>query len=354
MTLLAKGLHQRGHEVTVMVFYGGGFFEPELAAAGVPLISLEKRGRWDMTGFLWRLVRRLREARPEVVYSFLPVPNLIAALVKPLLPGARLVWGLRVSMMDMAHYDRLSRWIYRLEGWMARLPARIIANSERGREFAIERGFPGPKLAVVFNGIDTGRFQPDPGAGRRLRAEWGIGEDDFLVGHVGRLDPMKDHPNFLRAAAVFSSQWKKARFVCVGGGPEDYGAALLEMSDALGLSDALHWAGAREDLTDIYNALDVFTLPSIREGFPNVVGEAMACGVPCVVTDVGDAARITGKEGWVVEPGNPEALAGAWLEIARMDAGQRREAGRRAVERIQEHFTLARMIEETEVCLTNL
>ncbi|MCH8077882.1 MAG: glycosyltransferase, partial [SAR324 cluster bacterium] len=153
----------------------------------------------------------------------------------------------------------------------------------------------------------------------------------------------------------FAPQWGKARVGGVGGGPEDYRAGLLKMSDALGLSDALHWAGPRGDLPAVHNALDVFTLSSsFGEGFPNALGEAMACGTPCVATDVGDAARIAGKEGRVVEPGNPEALAGAWLEIARMDAGQRREAGRRAVERIQEHFTLARMIEETEVCLTNL
>ena len=152
-------------------------------------------------------------------------------------------------------------------------------------------------MAVIPNGIDTSRFREMPGSGARLRALWGVRDDQILIGLVGRLDYMKDHPTFLRAAAKLTHHNDSVRFVCVGGGPISYAAQLKDLSSELGLHDRIVWAGDQDDMPSVYSALDLLVSSSSGEGFSNVIGEAMACGVPCVVTDVGDSALIVGETG---------------------------------------------------------
>jgi glycosyltransferase involved in cell wall biosynthesis len=310
VAVLAQGLRQRGHDAKVMVFYGGGALEGDLESAGVPLIVIGKRGRWDVPGFLWRLLKALRRERPDVIYSWLPVANLLALAFKPLLPGAKLAWAVCASNMDLSRYDWLVRLTTRVEARCSRWVPCVISNSHSGRDYAIGDGFPASTLKVVPNGIDTARFRPDRAIGLPLRAEWGVAERQPLIGLVGRLDPMKGHPVFLRAAEKLSERLPEARFVCVGDGAADYRQSLRALADWLGLGEKLIWTGTRVDMPEVYNALDIaVSSSSYGEGLPNMLGEAMACGVPCVVTEVGDSAWVVGDTGVVVPPDAPEALA---------------------------------------------
>lgn len=305
---LARGLHERGHRVLIATFYGGGPLEEELA--GIPVRDLGKKGRWDLLGFLTRLVRLVREEKPDILHGYLAIPNILTVLLKPLFPRTRMVWGTRNAKLYFDRYDRVRRLAYRVERLLSRFADLIIANSYRGRDYAADYGFPEDKIVVIPNGIDTERFHPDLEARRRLRAEWGVAEDEKLVGLVGRLAPMKDHATFLEAAALLARERRDVRYVCVGEGPAGYRQELRALSARLGLKERLLWAGARKDMPAVHNALDVAASSSYDgEGFPNVVGEAMACGVPCVVTDVGDSARVVGETGVVVPPGDPRALA---------------------------------------------
>ena len=152
-------------------------------------------------------------------------------------------------------------------------------------------GYPTERMTVVHNGIDCDRFRPDSEARQRVRAEWGIRSDEPLVGLVGRMDPKKDHVNFLKAAALTKVRHPRARFVCVGDDPAAYRNTLIAQAEVLGLSNDLIWSPAKVLVQEVYNACDVVVLSSaFGEGFPNVVGEAMACEKRCVVTNVGDAA----------------------------------------------------------------
>ena len=175
--------------------------------------------------------------------------------------------------------------------------------------------FPSEKTVVVPNGIDTNRFQPAPDLGRQVRADWGVSDREPLIGLVARFDPLKDHRTFLSAAAILAGKRPDLRFACVGDGPADYRTELHELGQSLGLDGRLIWAGERDDMPAVYNALDFLCLSSFSEGFPNVVGEAMACGKPCVVTDVGDASAIVGNTGIVVPPRDPERLAQGCREM---------------------------------------
>lgn len=349
---LAIGLTHRGHAIVVAVFFGGGVYEAELAEAGVRVINLGKQGRWDVLIFLSRLVRLLRKEHPAVVHSYLAVPNILAILLRPLLMSTRIILGVRASNMDLSRYDWLARLSYALERRLARFADLIIANSYAGKRHAVANGFQENKIVVIPNGIDTEYFKFDPEGRRHVRSAWGLVDDEILVGLVARLDPMKDHPNFLEAASRIARERHDVRFVCVGDGPVAYTEALKQQAVALGLAKQLIWAGARDDMPAVYSALDLSSSSSsFGEGFPNTIAEAMACGVPCVVTDVGDSRQIVRDTGFVVEPGNPVALASAWQVAFGERGAARARRGQMARKRIIEHFSLERLIKETALVL---
>lgn len=349
LVTLTKELAKRGHQVAVAVFYSGGVFEAELAAAGVRLIRLDKKGRWDVLPFLIRLVRLVRQERPAVLHGYLTVSNLFTAVLKPLISGTRVVWGVRASNMDFSRYDWLSHLTDLLERKLSRLADCIIANSHAGKHCAVMKGFSEDKIVVIPNGIDTTRFQFDPEGRWRVRAEWGAGEDEILVGLAARLDPMKDHPTFLEAASRIVSERHNVRFVCVGEGSGAYAETLKQQAVALGLSGKLIWAGARDDMPSVYSALDIASSSSsFGEGFSNTIAEAMACSVPCVATDVGDSAWIVGGAGIIVTPADPHALAGGLMRLIDLPASQRIAIGEAASMRIAEEFGVEALASHTE------
>lgn len=352
LVVLAKGLASRGHVVSVAVFFGGGVFESELARAGVRVINLGKQGRWDILPFLNRLVGLLRKVRPVVIHSYLGVPNILAAILKPLLPGTRIVWGVRASNVDLSRYDWLSRFAYTLERRLARFADRIIANSNAGKRHAVANGFPERNMVVIPNGIDTEYFRFDPEGRRQVRLALGVGADDILVGLAARLDPMKDHPVFLEAASHIARECRDVRFVCVGSGPADYSEALKQHAAALGLTNQLIWVGARDDMPAVYSALDIaVSSSSYGEGFSNTIAEAMACGVPCVVTDVGDSALIVGDPGNVISASDHRALAAAIQRLTKLPAERRREISEACRARVVSEFGTDRLLQRTEQVL---
>jgi len=344
---LATSLRQKGESVAIATLYSAGPWRKNLEAAGVPLYTLGKHWRWDFF-FVFRLIKLVREIRPATLHGCLGIANILTILLHPLLPNIRIVWGVRASDMDLRRYGWLDRLLYRLECALSRFADLIIANSYTGLNYAVAHGFPKEKMVVISNGIDTDQFSPDPYLRKKASKDLGVAETDHLIGLVGRLDPMKDHPTFLKAAALLAKERQDVRFVCVGDGPKPYEAQLRRMCEELGLAKRVIWISAAENITAIYNAMDVMTsASSYGEGFSNVIGEAMACGVPCVVSDVGDSKWIVGETGWVIPPGNPTALCAGWRQMLELDADARIEQGKKARNRIVHHFGLERLIVET-------
>lgn len=352
---LARGLAARGYGVTIAVFYAGGAFEAQLGDAGVVLCSLEKRGRWDLPGFFVRLVRLVRNERPDILHGYLPMANILALLCKPLRRGLKVVWGIRASDMDLARYDRLARIEFRLAQYLARGADLIVANSEAGRVYHVARGYPVDRLVVIRNGVDTGRFCPDADAGRRQRAAWGIDGHQRLIGLIARLDPMKDHPNFLHAAALAVRDRTDLHFVCVGRGDPVYGQRLEALAADLGIAGRLTWDGAATDMVAVYNALDIAVSASaFGEGFSNALAEAMACGVPCVTTDVGDAASIVAGTGVVVRRRDSQALAAGMIELMHRREQETAMTTERARRRIVAHYGVEALVDATAAAFAAL
>ena len=349
LVALATGLHQKGHHILVVTLYRGGPLEHDLKNAGITVINVNQAGRWALFLFLHRLILLINREAPDVLHGYLPFPNLLAVFLRPLFPRIRTVWGVRASNMDFSQYDWFWPILFRTTCFFSRYPNLIIVNSNAGRDYHLKHGFPGDKIIVIPNGIDTTYFMPDSRARSQKRAEWEISDSEKVVGLIARIDPMKDHATFLRAAAILGRETKAVRFVCVGDGPELYKSRLRQLVTTLGLERRVIWTGACADMVPVYNALDIAVSSSaFGEGFPNVLGEAMACGVPCVATDVGDSGYIIADGQVIVNPRDPEALSDAIKKALSFSSPAR------ARERIVVNFNLTQLVERTEAALQTL
>ena len=347
---LARGLQEIGHTVSVAVFYSGGKLEVELEDSGVTIHSLEKKGRWDIIGFGKRVVQLLKSQQIDIFHSYLPGANIIAVLAKPLLGKAPVVLAVAASNVDLSCYDRLTRLTYWLEARLARFADLIISNSNSGFLCAVQRGFPENKMIVLPNPHDTELFKKDVNGRQRVRQEWGVKDKDILIGTVARLDIMKDHENFIRAASILSNEREDVLFVCIGDGPDAFKSELQKITVQLEIDERFVWAGGRNDMSDVYSALDINTCSSsFGEGLPNAIGEAMSCGTPCVVTDVGDCARIVGDTGEVVSPGSPQALADGWRNLIGRLVNEGTVVEKKSRERIVNKFSKKKAVELTDM-----
>lgn len=346
LVVLANELARRGHRVAIAVFYSGAPLEREIDCSRVRLIPLEKRSRWDLLSLYWTLLRVVQRERPDVLHGWMSDPNLVASMIRLLYPKAHIFWCIRCANVEMI-LDRVASTVGWFERRLSHFADCIVVNSQAGINHAASRGFPLDKMFHIPNGIDVDGLYFDPPEGQRVRTEWGFKGSERLIGLVGRLDPIKDHAGFLKAAARLSQEFPEARFVCIGNGPVQYKMKLEAFSRELGLVQKVTWVPMRHDVRAVYNALDVVCLCSLSEGFPNVIGEAMACGRHCVVTDVGDSRFLVGDAGVVVPPNDPEALARG-LRNALTAGRDSNEAGR---QRILEHFTVTHLADRTEKLL---
>ncbi len=308
-------------------------------AALAPLLHLGMRPGRATPGDVLRLRRALhaREARPDVIHAWMYHANLMTSLAMAGL-HTPVIWGIHHSLSDLASEKRLTRAVIRANAWASRAPTRIryvsVLAAEQHRRF----GFSARRALVVPNGYDTDRLRPDPAARARVRRELGIAPDALVIGMVARVHPTKDHLNFLEAAARFVPSHPGAVCVLVGEGATPDNPDLAAAIGRLGLGAHVKLCGKRADVPALDAALDIATLSSRGEAFPNAIAEAMACGVPCVSTDVGDAALIIGDTGMVVPPRDSAALSAGWARLAALAAADRRTLGRRARARILERF----------------
>lgn len=295
-----------------------------------------------------RLAWTLRRLNPTWVYSFMPAANLRLVLCRPFLGGVRVIAGVRVCCTP----DQLPLWrdrvFARAEQTYLRWADVVISNSNAAADL-LQRSAHGPvNVRVVPNGVDTRLFRPDPVGGSRLRGQWGVPVHSPLIGIAARFDHQKNHELFLRAAAMMPVE---THFVCMGAGPVERTRSLYLLAQALGLGARVHFVGQPPDMHAAYSALSLSTLSSRFEGFPNALAEAMACGTPCVGTDVGDVAFLLGATGLTVPADDASALAAAWLEAL---GWERSNAGTRARQRILSEFAHDALAERTANILESL
>ena len=356
-TLVARLDPRFGSEVISLVEPGP--MAREIRAAGIPVTSLSMRrgaarGPSGLAGLagLMRLVRHLRETRPAVLQTWLYHADLMGLAAGRLAGVPHIAWNIRCSDMtpdgEAPNLRRVTRLLARLSAW----PDAVIVNSAAGRTAHEALGYGPRRWVEIPNGVDPARFRPRPEMREALRRKLGFRPSATVVGLVARLHPMKDHETFLRAAALFAAGRPDAEFALCGDGCVPGAEPLARLVSALGLENRVHFLGTRADMEDVYPAFDLAALSSAYgEGFPNTLVEAMACAVPCVATNVGDAERILGSAGLVVRPRDPAALAGAWAETL---AGDRAAHGLQVRERAVAEFALERVLARYEALYDGL
>ncbi|CAB3860675.1 MULTISPECIES: glycosyltransferase family 4 protein [Achromobacter] len=336
-------------EHTVVSLTDEGLYGERLRAAGVAVHALGmKRGRVSLGGFL-ALRRLIATNRPDAVQTWMYHADLIGGLAARLAGVRAIAWGIRNSGAHLERSSRSARLVLRACAMLSgSVPRAIVCAAQNAAERHAEKGYRRDRMVVIANGYDLSRYAPDPQARSRVRAAWGLSEDAPVIGCVARWDPLKDHANLLRAVAALVRDGRDAGLRCalIGRDMTEGNAQLGALLDKLDLRDRVVLNGPSDDVPAVMNGLDVHVLSSCAEGFPNVVAEAMACGVYCVVTDVGDAAYIVGDTGVVVPPEQAEALArGIESALGDVAARGRERAGEAGRARVLEHFDLARMVQ---------
>lgn len=341
---LLPALQARGVESTLVSLRAGGAVAGRLIEAGVRVQALGVGGYFSSALACARLRALARDHQPEIVHGWLYHGNVAASLARSAVPSAHLLWSIRHSIVGRHQEKAATRLVIRLGAWMSRSVDRVIYNAQNSARQHALAGFAAERTVVIPNGIDCAKFRPDAAARSCNRRAHGFEDEDRLVGIVGRYHPVKGHSLFVQAAAIAAREDPRLRFLMVGRGLGDDNPELGALLARSGVRDKIRLMNEQADVTGILNMLDVYVSASWGEGFPNVVGEAMACGVPCVVTDVGSSRELVGDTGTTVPPGSEQSLAAAIIELAGRPAALRLELGAAARDRVARLFSWERSV----------
>ncbi len=319
-----------------------------LEEAGIPVHSLKmKKGTPEFSAiFRLRFLRNLFQ--PDIIQCWMYHANLMGLT---LFQASRTLWNIRCSDMDLTIYGAVYRFSVLAGARLSRFPRAVVVNSQEGRSIHEKLGYHPREWIVIPNGINTDIFRPDLAARVLTRKSLDIPEDALVIGLVCRFDPMKDHATFFQAAGKFLKVYPDARFVLAGRGVERTNQDMKRLVPGGDVADRMYFLGERQDIEKIYPLFDIMTSSSAwGEGFPNVIAEAMAYGIPCAATDVGDTGLLIGDTGILVRRRSPGCLCSAWDTIARMDLAGRKAMGIKARERIRLHYSQERTTGTYEQC----
>lgn len=317
---------------------------PRISALGIGVEALGmSTSRPDVLSFL-RLVRRLRALRPDVVQTWMYHADLIGGLAARCAGVSALAWAIRNTNLSAGLVKRPTLLVVKaLARLSRRVPAKILSCSVKAGAAHVAAGYAPDKIEVIPNGFDLARFAPDAGARRSVREEFGLSMDTPLVGMVARFDPQKNHLGFCDAAAAIVRTRPDVHFLLTGAGVDTHNTRLVAALEARGLAAKFRLLGRRDDIPRLMASLDVLASPSHGEAFPNVLGEAMACGVSCVVTDVGDSAQIVGDYGRVVCAGDMAGMAREIVDVLSLMTHSRHELGLLARRRVAELYEIGQV-----------
>jgi len=325
----------------VISLTGTGPVGQRLIDAGIPVRALGMRSGLGAIAAFWGLRAMLRELHPDIVQTWMYHADLLGGLAARTLGIRRVIWGVRATFVEYEG-SRITNTLVRVCAALSRrIPAAVVCAAEASRRAHEAFGYDAARLRVIPNGYDSVHLARAATRRSASRAMIGAaGDGNVVIGACGRFNPVKDFGSFIRAAAIVSQRLPSARFVLAGKGLDSSNAELNGWLDANGVANIFTLLGERPDLPDCLAAFDVFCLSSKSEGFPNVVCEAMGVGVPCAVTNVGDAALIVGDTGEVVPKEDVNALADAMLRIAQLHPDKRRALGERARARLEAEFSI--------------
>lgn len=326
----------------------------QLTELGFQVHALGMRSALDIPGTIWKLVRLIRTLRPDIVQTWMYHADLLGGIAARLAGLRNVIWGIRTTDVT-AGGSRTTALVRQLCAKLSyKIPRAIVCAAQASRLAHVAVGYDASRMVVVPNGFDMSRLVATTVERDALVVSHGLGANLVTIGCLGRFHRAKDHENFVRAAGIVARQHESARFLMVGRGLDTNNAQLQKWLNQTGYADRFVLLGEREDVPSCLAAMDFLCSSSRTEGFPNVVGEAMAMGLPCVVTDVGDAAMIVADTGVVVPREDSAALASGMDQLLRMTPDARRNLGERARARIDAEFSMDRMRTRFDALYQNL
>jgi len=341
-----------------------GTIGPRIAALGVPVHCLGLKRNAPNPFRALSIQSLAQRIDPQLIQGWMYHGNLMASVAALALrnraqkntlqekaPDVKppVIWNIRQTVYDLRNERWLTARFIRLGARMSHCPATIIYNSQTSAGQHEALGYRAEKRVIIPNGFDCQALRPDEAARKAVRTELGIADDTVVIGLVARYHPMKDHAGFLRAAGAVARACPQTKFVLAGTGVSSKQSELAEAVRQNGLQDHVILLDERSDIPGLNNAFDIACSASAwGEGFSNSIGEAMACGIPCAVTDVGDSAYLVGKTGWVAPPREPQALANAIMQLIGMGRAGRWQLGTKARNRIETEFSLPAIVRRYE------
>lgn len=313
----------------------------KISNIGIKIHYLALSPNINLLTLVQRIIKIIKIESPNIIQGWMYHGNLAASfcslLYKNRIP---VVWNVRRSLHDLKTEKLTTRLVIKLNAFLAFLPKKIIFNSHLSAKQHEAIGFIKQKTLLIPNGFDLSEFAPDMNDRIRIRRELGIKEDEVLIGLVGRYHPIKGHSNFLKAAGLLCSQFDNIKFVLVGNNVDHDNVELISEIKKLGLFEKIILLGSRDDIPKLTNAFDIATSASSGEAFSNTLGEAMAVGIPCVATDVGDSKLLLNGVGVIVEPDSPLSLSEGWTRMILVGKEGRGKLGVMAREHIQHNYSL--------------
>ena len=357
-TMLAKLLERTNRDrftSTVVSMTNVNALADRIEAAGASMHRLGlSRGVPNPTA-IPKLAAIIRKVQPDILQSWMYHANLLGLVAARVARVPCVAWNIRSSDLDLQNVHRRLRIVIKAHALLSRYTDTVIVNSESGLQFHEALGHRPPRWALIQNGFDLDRFTASAELRAQGRARLGVDADTIVIGMVARLHPQKDHETFIAAAQLLRRTHPAAVFVLAGTGLEAGNTAVVERLRGVNILEQTRLLGEVADTSSLFPCLDVTTLSSAYgEGFPNALGEAMSCEVPCAATDVGDSALLLADTGRVVAPRAPEALAASWRELIDMGREQRRRLGVAARARIQAKFSLAGIVGQYEALYADL
>lgn len=337
-----------GYEHIVISLTTIGNVGEELRARGVKVEALGMRSFSGMPSVFMKLLKEIRKSRPDIVQTWMYHADFLGGIAARLAGIRQVIWGVRTTDVRAGNKAPTVA-IMRLCSLLSSIvPSKIVCAADASRKSHEAEGYAAGKMAVVPNGFDIAALRTAAPLGKSMRSALGIGENELLIGTVGRFNQAKDHQNLIKAFALLANKYPESRVLMVGRGLEWSNEILKKWIAETGNDKRFLLLGERNDVPACLALLDVFCLSSCSEGFPNVVGEAMALGIPCVATKAGDAEILIGDTGFVVPTKNASLLADGLDKMLQLSSSDRLELGRRAARRIETEFTMERSLEKFE------
>lgn len=351
--ILAGGL-TREFDCAVLTLRDEGHMAAAIRYLDVPVHTLGLDFGLPRLTALLCLRELVREFRPDVIQGWMSHGNLAASLATRMMATRPLLsWNVRQSLYDLGKEKWLTQQVIRANRVVSGAADRIIYNSYVARDHHQSFGFANARSSVIPNGFDLIKLKPDPKVALEVRRELRLPVAAPVIGHVARFHPMKDHTTFLRSAVQVARLLPDVRFLLAG---RDVVPGNLSLAEIIPTDQKERFilTGERRDIPRLMQAMDVLCSSSSTEAFPNVLGEAMACAVPCVATDVGDSASIVGQTGLIVPPFDWKALAQAIIKMLELNSDERRALGWSARHRISTYYSLDAIVDSYVQLYTSL